>query len=79
MAIGTIVFIFFASFMAWEADRVKPKPLPIGNGDTLMVRIVGYEFCPKYCKVDHFHVGHKKKYNCEEDICEHIIYEDQHN
>jgi|TARA_Y100000310_G_scaffold225809_1_gene227890 hypothetical protein len=79
MAIGTIFFIFFASFMAWETDRVKPKPLPLGNGDTLMVRVTGYEFCPKYCSIDHFHIGHKKGYECEEILCEHIIYEDRLN
>ena len=78
MAWQTTLMMFVAAFIAFETDREKPKPYPIGNGDTLMVRIVGYEFCPKYCKVDHFHVGHKKKYNCEEDICEHIIYEDQY-
>jgi|TARA_Y100000296_G_scaffold79549_1_gene103689 hypothetical protein len=79
MTIGTICLIFLASFIAWETDKIKPKPFPIGNGDTLMVRIVGYEFCPKYCATDHFHTGHKKNYNCEEITCEHIIYEDRLN
>jgi len=79
MAIGTIFFIFFASFMAWETDRVKPKPYPLGNGDTLMIRITGYEFCPKYCDIDHFHVGHKKGHNCETTVCNHIIYENRLN
>ena len=71
--------ILIAGFIALETDRVKPKPYPLSSGDTLMVRIAGHEFCPKYCKVDHFHVGHKKNYNCEENVCEHIIYEHQHN
>ena len=68
-----------AAFLSWESDKLTPNPYPFGNGDTLMVRVVGYEFCPKYCDIDHFHIGHKKIYNCEKDICEHIIYEDQLN
>tara|TARA_Y100000310_G_scaffold169162_1_gene169140 strand:- start:238 stop:435 length:198 start_codon:yes stop_codon:yes gene_type:complete len=65
--------------MGLEMERMKPKSYPLGNGDTLMVRIMGYEFCPEYCEIDHFHVGHKKDYNCETDICYHIIYEDRLN
>ena len=75
----TVFMILVASFAAWEVDRTQPKPYPLGNGDTLMVRITGYAFCPKYCDVDHFHVGHKKNYNCETIVCEHIIYEDRLN
>tara|TARA_R100001530_G_C4240279_1_gene135081 strand:+ start:407 stop:643 length:237 start_codon:yes stop_codon:yes gene_type:complete len=70
-----ICLTFVFAIMAWEADRFKPRPYSLGNGDTLMVRIAGYEFCPKYCAIDHFHVGHKKNYNCEVNICNHIIYE----
>ena len=62
--------------MAWETDRLKPKSYPLGNGDTLMVRIRGYGFCPKHCNVKHFHVGHKQGYECEDITCNHIIYED---
>ena len=62
-----------AAFTSFEADRMKPKPIPLGNtGDTLMVRIVGYGFCPPYCDIDHNHIGHYKNYNCEELQCEHI-------
>ena len=70
----TLLMILIAGFIALETDRAKPKPYPLSDGDTLMVRIVGYEFCPKYCKVDHHHIGHKENYNCEENVCEHIIY-----
>ena len=56
----------------------EAKALPAGFwGDTLMVRIQGYEFCPKNCDVDHFHTGHFKNYNCEEDICTHITINDE--
>ena len=79
MSWSTICTILLFAFMAWETEKIKPKPYPIGNGDTLMVRAFGYGFCPKYCDVDHFHMGHKKDYDCEEDICEHIIYEDKLN
>ena len=68
-----------AGIIAWETDRAKPQPHALGNGDTLMVRISGYAFCPAYCTIDHFHVGHKKKYDCEEEYCNHIIYEDRLN
>ncbi len=77
--IETVVLILFACYFGWEVERLKPKPYPLGNGDTLMVRIMGYEFCPEHCEVDHFHVGHKEDYNCETLICEHIIYEDRLN
>ena len=75
----TVILILLFAYMGWEAERMKPKPYPLGNGDTLMVRIMGYEFCPKYCEIDHFHTGHKKIYNCETMVCEHIIYEDRLN
>ena len=75
----TIFIALIALLISWEADRLKPKPYPLGGGDTLMVRIAGYEFCPKKCAVDHFHVGHKKNYNCETRICNHIIYEERLN
>ena len=51
---------------------MKPKPIPLGTGDTLMVRIAGYGFCPPHCEIDHNHIGHYKNYNCEELQCEHI-------
>tara|TARA_R100000365_G_C2679092_1_gene25239 strand:- start:125 stop:295 length:171 start_codon:yes stop_codon:yes gene_type:complete len=51
---------------------MKPKPIPLGAGDTLMVRIAGYGFCPPHCEIDHNHIGHYKNYNCEEQQCEHI-------
>ena len=65
--------------MGWETEKFKPKPYALENGDTLMVRTAGYGFCPKNCKVDHFHVGHKKGYECEDITCNHIIYEDRLN
>ena len=72
MTIQNFFILLTAAFIAYEIDLEKPKPYPIGGGDTLMVRKLGYEFCPKYCDVDHFHVGHFKNYNCEEDTCTHI-------
>ena len=75
----TVFIILIACYMGWEVERMKPKPYPLGEGDTLMVRIMGYEFCPSYCESDHFHTGHKKTYNCETLACEHIIYEDRLN
>ena len=75
----TVLLILLACYMGLETERMKPKPYSLGNGDTLMVRIMGYEFCPPYCDIDHFHVGHKRNYNCETLICDHIIYEDRLN
>jgi len=72
VTIQNFFILLTAAFIAYEIDLEKPKPYPIGGGDTLMVRKLGYEFCPKYCDVDHFHVGHFKNYNCEEDTCTHI-------
>ena len=75
----TIILSLLACYMGWEAEKMKPKPYPVGCGDTLMVRSVGYSFCPEYCEIDHFHIGHKENYNCETQICYHIIYEDRLN
>jgi len=75
----TICIVFIIAFMAWETERFKPKPYSLGNGDTLMVRTRGYGFCPPNCDVDHFHVGHKKGYDCEDMTCNHIIYEERLN
>ena len=74
-----ICLAFVFAIMAWEADRFKPRPYSLGNGDTLMVRTRGYGFCPKHCDVKHFHVGHKKGYECEDITCNHIIYEERLN
>ena len=68
----TIFICLIAALLCLEAERAKPKPIPLGAGDTLMVRIVGYGFCPPYCDVDHNHIGHYKNYDCEELKCEHI-------
>jgi len=68
----TIFICLMAAFLSFETERLKPKPVPFGAGDTLMVRIAGYEFCPPYCEIDHNHIGHYKNYNCEELQCEHI-------
>ena len=75
----TIILILLTFYMGWETEKMKPKPYPIGGGDTLMVRTMGYSFCPEYCEIDHFHIGHKENYNCETQICYHIIYEDRLN
>ena len=62
-----------AALSSFETERLKPKPIPLGNtGDTLMVRIAGYGFCPPYCEIDHNHIGHYENYNCEELQCNHI-------
>ena len=79
MLTETICLILMAGFLAWEIDMEKPKPYPLGNGDTLMVRRAGYDFCPQYCDIDHFHFGHKRNYDCEVETCTHIIYEDRLN
>ena len=68
----TIFICLMAALIGFEADRMKPKPIPLGAGDTLMVRIAGYGFCPSYCEINHNHIGHYKNYNCEELQCEHI-------
>ena len=75
----TVILILIACYMGLETEAMTPKPYPLGDGDTLMVRTMGYAFCPPYCAVDHFHVGHKRDYNCETDICDHIVYEDRLN
>ena len=68
-----VCIVLILLLMKWGTGRLKPVPIPIGNGDTLMVRVVGYGFCPKYCNIDHSHFGHKKGYKCGEDTCGHII------
>ena len=74
----TILLILLAGFLAWEADMEKPKPYPIGTtGDTLMVRIVGYSFCPERCDVNHHHIGHFADYDCESSPCLHITINDE--
>ena len=75
-------FLFVAlitSFIGIKADKYKLKPYSLGNGDTLMIREKGLDFCPKYCDTDHFHIGHKENFNCKEDSCMHIVYEDRLN
>ena len=74
----TICLILICGFMAWENDKLEPKPYPLGSGgDTLMVRTAGYGFCPKYCDIDHFHTGHFKNYDCEDAPCEHITINEE--
>ena len=69
----TIFICLIAALICLEAERFEPKPVSLGNtGDTLMVRIAGYGFCPPHCEIDHNHIGHYKNYNCEELQCEHI-------
>ena len=71
--IDTLLLLLLTGFLAWEIDMTKPKPYSLGNtGDTLMIRITGYEFCPSNCDVDHFHTGHFDNYDCEYVPCEHI-------
>ncbi len=72
MTTQNIFILLVAAFVAYEIDLEKPKPYLTENGDTLMVKRIGYGFCPKECDVDHFHIGHFKNYNCEEDTCTHI-------
>ena len=73
----TILLLLLLGFLAWEVDMETPKPYPIGDGDTLMVKIVGYGFCPVNCDVVHFHIGHFNKYNCEDVPCEHITINEE--
>tara|TARA_R100000656_G_scaffold32976_1_gene28394 strand:- start:121 stop:399 length:279 start_codon:yes stop_codon:yes gene_type:complete len=72
-----MVLLLLAGFLAWEVDVEQPKPYPLGNGDTLMVRIVGYGFCPSNCDIDHFHTGHFNGYDCEDSPCIHITINDE--
>ena len=76
MSIETACLIIICSIISLELEKMKLVPSPLGFGDTLMVRQKGYGFCPKYCNIDHFHIGHEKNYNCKDKICNHIIYED---
>ena len=76
--ITTLCLILMAGLVGIESDRAKPKPYPLGGtGDTLMVRIVGYGFCPSYCDADHFHIGHFEGYDCEDAQCNHITINDE--
>ena len=75
--ISTILLILTMSLIGLESERLKPKPYPLGSGDTLMVRIDGYGFCPMNCDIDHFHTGHFTNYDCEEDMCNHITINDE--
>ena len=75
----TICLCIVASFLAYEHHLLEGKSYSLGNGDTLIVRSIGYDFCPIYCKIDHFHIGHKKGYDCEDDSCNHIVYENRLN
>ena len=68
----TLFILLIAALISLEVERAKPKPVPLGGGDTLMVRITGYGFCPLYCETNHNHIGHYKNYNCEEQQCEHM-------
>ena len=72
-----LIMLLLTSFVAREADKYEPKPYSLGNGDTLMVRVKGYGFCPQHCDIDHLHIGHKENFNCKEDSCIHIVYEDR--
>ena len=72
MNYSVVLICLVVALVRFEAKRFEPKPIPLGTGDTLMVRIVGYGFCPSYCEIDHNHIGHYKNYDCEELQCEHI-------
>ena len=73
----TIFICLMATLICLEAERFEPKPYPLGSGDTLMVRIAGYGFCPGHCDIDHFHTGHFNNYDCEEYTCNHITINDE--
>ena len=75
--ITTICLIFTLGLIGLESERMKPKPYPLGSGDTLMVRTAGYGFCPMNCDIDHFHTGHFTNYDCEEDMCNHITINEE--
>ena len=66
-----------AALLCLETERAKPKPISLGAGDTLMVRVVGYGFCPQHCGIDHNHIGHYTNYNCEELQCNHITINEE--
>ena len=74
---STILLVLTMSLIGLESERMKPKPYPLGSGDTLMVRTAGYGFCPMNCDTDHFHFGHFKNYDCEEDMCNHITINEE--
>ena len=71
----TLFICLIAALIGLEVERAKPKPVPLGGGDTLMIRVSGYAFCPLYCDVNHNHIGHYKGYNCEEIKCYHRTVE----
>ena len=75
--IQTLCLIVTAAFLAWELDREKPIPYSLGNGDTLMIRTSGYLFCPNYCNINHFHLGHYEGYDCEESLCNHVTLNEE--
>jgi len=77
MKVTVACLIFLGGFMAWENDKLTPKPYSLGNGDTLMVKTLGYGFCPKYCEIDHFHLAHFKNYDCGEIQCEHTTINEE--
>jgi len=72
----TILLLLLACFLGWELEREKPRAYPLGNGDTLMVRIVGYDFCPEHCSIDHSHYGHFTNYDCDYNYCNHITIDE---
>ena len=67
----TLFILLIAALISLGVERAKPKPVSLGEGDTLMVRVAGYSFCPIYCGADHNHIGHYKSYNCKEIKCYH--------
>ena len=73
----TILICLVAALLCFESKRFEPKPIPLGAGDTLMVRIAGYGFCPPHCDIDHNHIGHYKNYNCEVEKCYHITIKEE--
>ena len=80
MNLGTAICLcVVAGLLSYEYHLMEGKGYSLGNGDTLIVRSIGYDFCPIYCKIDHFHIGHKQEYDCEDDNCNHIVYEDRLN
>ena len=66
-----LIIINLVMFMEYEEKKLKPIPYAIGIGDTLMVRVIGYGFCPSNCNIDHFHFGHYEDYDCKTEYCMH--------
>jgi len=73
----TLFIILMAALIGLETNRLEPKPVPLGGGDTLMIRVSGYSFCPLYCDANHNHIGHYTNYNCEEIKCDHITINEE--